>query len=395
MDIKEQSNYYAVIPANVRYDKRLKPQCQMLYAEITALTVAKGYCWARNAYFAERFGVSEPTIGRWLNMLKQTNYIYIEVVRDGSGKVVGRKIYIAEAAAERRSDSEKSGEKDHLSKMISGQENAENCHLSKMTSGENIAKTTLQNCGVEPLIKNDQDNNTDKEVINNKNLGGVDNSYKQQLRAREGVSYAHLSDCVTVDKFEETLACRNWGKYPNGDAYEKVRDTLIELINRGEVKLDEITRDDICALIGSMFKGTKRRRITDIRAYILATIKNMREAHREELKREHEVVEQSESMASYLALMDGLVHAVNVPRRQSFTDTEQAQRIWADIKLRLQLQMGTLSFEIWIEPIIAVGYLHGELILKFPSPQARDEVTERYSKHMQEACKQVSKAKSA
>lgn len=46
--IMERPSYFAVIPASVRYDERLKPSEKILYAEITALINIKGYCYATN-----------------------------------------------------------------------------------------------------------------------------------------------------------------------------------------------------------------------------------------------------------------------------------------------------------------------------------------------------------
>ena len=61
----EHRSYYAIIPANVRYDQRLKPNTKLLYGEITALCNERGFCWAGNEYFADLYGVNKETISRW------------------------------------------------------------------------------------------------------------------------------------------------------------------------------------------------------------------------------------------------------------------------------------------------------------------------------------------
>ena len=93
MSDKIQKNYYAVIPADVRYDKRLKPLARLLYGEITALCNEKGYCWASNSYFAELYEVSDITISRYISELKE--YGYIKCVYDKTQENIDkRKIYI-------------------------------------------------------------------------------------------------------------------------------------------------------------------------------------------------------------------------------------------------------------------------------------------------------------
>ena len=70
-------SYCAIIPASVRYDKRLCPNAKLLYGEITALCNEKGYCWATNAYFSTLYNVSIRSIINWINELENAGHIYI------------------------------------------------------------------------------------------------------------------------------------------------------------------------------------------------------------------------------------------------------------------------------------------------------------------------------
>lgn len=89
-------SYYAIIPANVRYDKDLKPNAKLLYGEITALCNERGYCWATNAYFGELYGVGKETVSRWISQLEKKGYIKTVVIRDEqTNEILERRIYIA------------------------------------------------------------------------------------------------------------------------------------------------------------------------------------------------------------------------------------------------------------------------------------------------------------
>lgn len=86
--MKNVPSYFAVIPADVRYDKNLTLLSRMMYGEITALANKEGYCWANNHYFAELYQVVERTIIRSIRGLEKAGYIRSEIV--GSS----RKIYL-------------------------------------------------------------------------------------------------------------------------------------------------------------------------------------------------------------------------------------------------------------------------------------------------------------
>lgn len=90
-----ESNYYAIIPATVRYDKNLTASAKLLYAEITSLTHKTGYCYATNEYFAELYGVNQNTVREWMSQLEKAGYINREIVyKENTKEVAERRIRI-------------------------------------------------------------------------------------------------------------------------------------------------------------------------------------------------------------------------------------------------------------------------------------------------------------
>lgn len=94
MNEENQISYYSVIPATVRYDNRLKPAEKLIYSEITSLTNRMGYCFAKNKYFANLYGVTTHTVSQWISHLEKLEYVYIELIRDKSKEIKERRIYI-------------------------------------------------------------------------------------------------------------------------------------------------------------------------------------------------------------------------------------------------------------------------------------------------------------
>ena len=99
----EKPSYYAVLPANVRYDERLRPNAKLLYAEITALCNKDGRCWATNNYFANLYKLHKKTISDLVSTLEKLGYLkitlefvegtkniskrYLEIIRIVTGKL--------------------------------------------------------------------------------------------------------------------------------------------------------------------------------------------------------------------------------------------------------------------------------------------------------------------
>lgn len=112
-------SFYSVIPAHVRYNNEIEAGAKFLYAEITALTSCRGYCWATNRHFAKCFNVCERTIKRWMASLKKEKFIYTETGM--LGRIRWRKIWLSLEAKKHSID----------------HENAK-CDLSTMETSQNM-----------------------------------------------------------------------------------------------------------------------------------------------------------------------------------------------------------------------------------------------------------------
>ena len=92
----EKPNFYAILPADVRYDKRLKPMEKILYSEITSLTNKEGYCYAQNSYFAELYEVHKNTISTWITHLVEVGYLRLQInYYEGTKNIKERRLYIS------------------------------------------------------------------------------------------------------------------------------------------------------------------------------------------------------------------------------------------------------------------------------------------------------------
>ena len=90
--MEEKPNYYAIIPAEIRYDQELKPSEKLLYGEITALASKTGTCWANNEYFSDLYDTTPRTIARWIRHLKAKKYIFVKYEYKKNTKEIAKRI---------------------------------------------------------------------------------------------------------------------------------------------------------------------------------------------------------------------------------------------------------------------------------------------------------------
>jgi hypothetical protein len=102
----ENPSYYAIIPANIRYDNTLKANEKLLYGEITCLTQMTGKCFASNEYFANLYDTSKETISRWISNLANKGYIKTQLIyKEGTKQIINRYIQINQEGIDKKINS--------------------------------------------------------------------------------------------------------------------------------------------------------------------------------------------------------------------------------------------------------------------------------------------------
>lgn len=185
MDNEIFKSYYAIIPANVRYDTDLPPNAKLLYGEITALCNEKGYCWASNDYFAKLYNVEKRTISRWISALVKKDYIKTELTyKENSKEVEQRRLYITNNVIV-------------------------NTYGQEKPKGEDLNVTT-------PQDKNVQDNNTlynniyiywiSKDIVKHKKLtANMEKAIKKVLK-----DYTEKEIYQAIDNYNTILKDENY-----------------------------------------------------------------------------------------------------------------------------------------------------------------------------------------
>ena len=167
---EQQRSYYAIIPANVRYDKDLAPNAKLLYGEITALCNEIGYCWASNQYFAELYGVSVLSVKRWVNSLVTKGYVYRTLTYKPNSKEVDKRIL-------------------------------------SIDSGIKIDTTSVQKC-YDPSIKNDTSSSIKNDTDNNTSINNTFNNtdiYKGKKKQKSETVKSIIAEYTESKDLQDAL----------------------------------------------------------------------------------------------------------------------------------------------------------------------------------------------
>ena len=136
--MEDKPNYYAIIPADVRYNPNINANVKLLYGEISSLSNKYGYCIATNDYFSRLYNVSTRTITDWIKALEDMKYLQSEIetkrYEDGTIKKL-RKLYINHIEVSRQNHIE-----DSLQNHI--EENFSYNNTSNINNKENNNTTT-------------------------------------------------------------------------------------------------------------------------------------------------------------------------------------------------------------------------------------------------------------
>ncbi len=84
---------YGIMPNEVLFDEELSSTAKLVFVYISSLCASRGYCFATNDHFAEKFGITPSQISRHISSLSN----YIDIQDSTSAK---RRIYLRKNAYE-------------------------------------------------------------------------------------------------------------------------------------------------------------------------------------------------------------------------------------------------------------------------------------------------------
>jgi len=92
-NVYREPSFWSIIPDSVLSATNIKANAKLLYAKVTSLQTARGYCFATNKYLAEGLGIAPDTVTRLLKDLSDAGYLRLEIIKGKDNQVVERRIF--------------------------------------------------------------------------------------------------------------------------------------------------------------------------------------------------------------------------------------------------------------------------------------------------------------
>ena len=214
----ESPGYYGILPANVRYDKNLKPMEKIMYSELTALCNKNGYCNATNSYFAELYEVNKNTVSLWIGDLEKAGYIKTKLIYEvGTKNIKERRIYIADPIT-KNNDTYHEKEVDPI--MKNNDTPITKNREDNNTSINNTRLIITNNNNLENIIENQEQK--EKVVINS------NGALQQEIKMLLGVRKIKVFDIIKLNKpierIKEVIDYCNKNNKADGYLFKALRD---------------------------------------------------------------------------------------------------------------------------------------------------------------------------
>lgn len=258
--------YYAIIPANVRYDKTLAPNAKLLYGEITALCNREGFCWAENAYFANLYEVNDRTIRRWINSLVDNGYILRNIQYENDGKTVLRRCLSIVATSNVPTHGQKCPQGDDENARGVGSQMPDIIIQDNSTSDNYIE---LDDVGYNNAPARDENGKIDVEMWITHNLKGVKHPEFQQISCQACFKSTDVLEyvCETLD----AMLRSNTPLFVKDKMYQ--HDEVVALIT-------EMTGNTLCFLTQGFYEVDQinrrfvRKHVSNPVSYIVTVLAN-------------------------------------------------------------------------------------------------------------------------
>ena len=204
----EAPAYYGILPANIRYDKNLKPMEKIMYSELTALSNKNGYCNATNSYFAELYEVSKNTVSLWISDLEKAGYTKL-IYEPGTKNIKERRIFITDPIT-KNNDTYHEKEVDPITK-------------NREDNNTSINNTRLIITNINNNNKNIIEDQEQEKVVFNSN--GV---LQQEIKMLLGLRKIKVFDIIKLNKpierIKEVIDYCNKNNKADGYLFKALRD---------------------------------------------------------------------------------------------------------------------------------------------------------------------------